>query len=183
MSKIIFFIAILIMLQGLRGFSQLPIPGVDFGSNLGSQAITVEYGTAAFLVEPKLRKKIPGFTKEYAKRLMYFLGSIDLANRIMGRINDVGIRYNEIAPDYGEMMSFRYSKTKKNHKRMELVITMLDDVYAELDKQKRVNVLHGDKLNLYLNTMESLSKIYRLLDIIEEDINQARLINRFMKFF
>ncbi|GAA4277187.1 hypothetical protein GCM10022259_19110 [Aquimarina mytili] len=54
---------------------------------------------------------------------------------------------------------------------------MLDNLERELNKQNSIGVIHGEKLNLYQNAMKSLSKIHRLMDIIEDNVAQSKLLD------
>ncbi len=168
MKKIIFLI---FLLQKITAFSQ-----VDVGSNGGSTAITIQYGSRLALDKFFLQNIVSRLSLRYAKRLPYIETSRLIVVKIQQEIIDTRNRYTALKNDNNRLTFFSYSKKKTNTKTLDIINGMLSNLESELSKQKSFNVLYGEKLNLYQNTMESLFQIHRLMDAVEDAVGQSRLL-------
>ncbi len=181
MKKIILLV---VMLNTTTMFSQEYPFLTDFllvGSILGSAVATVEYYELKE-ADRKLIKDINSFNAKYSKRAIYLVGaSIILAGEINREIDDAQRRYHLLKGKNSSLPFFIYSKKRHNTQTLELINEMLDNLQNELKKQNPRGVaLYGEKINLHQNTMESLSNIHRLMDSVEDKIEQSKVLHAFI---
>ncbi|MBL0683431.1 hypothetical protein [Aquimarina mytili] len=162
----------ILLLKSVAVFSQW----IDPGSLSGSSAATFQYmilGNA----DRNLTRQVNRFTIQYSKRIPYLMLSSSLTKKINTQIDTAIRRYNFLVSRNNSLVFFRYSRKRNNAKALTIIKKMLDNLERELNKQNSIGVIHGEKLNLYQNAMKSLSKIHRLMDIIEDNVAQSKLLD------
>ena len=129
--------------------------------------------------DKKNRDKMKAFGVDYIKRQVYFMGfSLAVGERITNEIEASVTRYNSLKNRNSSLSLLNYSKKKENTKMLALIETMLNNIQREARNQKGVFVIYGEKMNLLQNMMESLEEINRVLDVVEDNIEQTKLYNR-----
>lgn len=175
MRKIVFMIC---MLHGITMFSQAHFPAVtDYGSLIGSGGNTALY-IAIRNNDRKLVKEIDNFNKKYRQRTVYLIGSSAfITAKLNNELVKTKERYEYLVKRNKSMVFFSYSKKKNNTKTLKTIDQMLDNMEKELRSKISINVLYGEKLNLYQNAMESFSNIHRLMDVVEDRVEQSMLLD------
>lgn len=162
----------------MLGLSQNQFPFItDLGSLNGSGVSLALYGQ----LEERHRDlgmEVQGFGRDYLKRMAYLNGSSSLlAFEINKGLESAITRYGELSQRNSTLSFINFSKRKKNKKLLALVHKLLMNLAVELRKQRSANVLNGEKLNLFLNTMESLEEIHRMMDVVEDQVRQSVLLD------
>lgn len=161
----------------MAAFSQGSFPVIsDVPSNIGSATATGLYFSMPF-VDNRLRSAVNRFNAEYGKRTIYLTTSALIMGKINEEMGEAYLRYNTLQSRNNSLTFFVYSTKKNNKKMLETIGKMLTNLQLELLKQRPI-VLLGEKVNLYINTTESLFEIHRLMDMVEDNINNTTLFRR-----
>ena len=173
------YILYLLLCQGIQALSQGGAPFVvsDAGSLAGSTAITGLYSGMG-PVEQSRRTAANGFIFKYTKRLPYLEGALPVVVEINNEILEIKTRYNDLERRNNSLTLFSYSTKKNNTRSLKTIRTMLDNITQELLRQDAFNILVGEKVNLYVNTMKSLWEIHEFLDEVESRIDNTSLFRR-----
>jgi hypothetical protein len=149
----------------------------DIGSLTGSGAAILEYNSIKDS-ENKLTTQIRGFNSDYSKRLIYLNGiAYILTQKIKDDVDTTTKRYNALVSKNNSMSILNYSKNKENSKVLDIVKKMLINIKRDLNNHHTTNVLNGEKLNLYQNTMASLFEVQELMDTVEDQVSQSLLLD------
>lgn len=170
--KTLCFTLCIVLFQGSTVFAQGLFPKIpDNGSNTGSSSIMAVL-IAAPKVQKSLRKAVDAYDDDYLSRGKYLVASSIINGKINGRIDDAIERYNALKKSNESLNFFVYSKKRTNKALLETAQEMLDNMEDELDQQSTIALL-GEKLNLHVDTTESLDEIHRALDEIEDNIDKT----------
>lgn len=170
----------LFVFQGVMAFSQ-PFPFLtDYPSLGGSVANLGSYSIMA-PEQKKLTTAVNRFSTDFAKRTVYLTTSFMLASEISMEVNKVITRYNTLKNRNDKLSLFSYSTKKENKKMLETIQKILRNLKSQVDKQSYVNVLLGEKINLYTNTMKALSEIQLLMDVVEDGIDNTTFYRRYIE--
>lgn len=162
----------------LMGVSVMQAQLTDHPSRIGSFGAFILYKQLEN-EDKKNRDKIEAFRFDYIKRQAYFLGlSKAITNRISNEINASFVRYNQLETRNSSLSILSYSRKKENTKMLSFIEKMLTTMQREANTQQSVLVIYGERMNLLQNMMESLIEIHRVLDVVEDNIEQTTLYNR-----
>ncbi|OEK07359.1 hypothetical protein A8C32_18150 [Flavivirga aquatica] len=172
----LFYIAFFLFCSVKSIAQQFPVL-VDPGSMTGSVLSWSLYSMLS-TEDKNNRKKIIAFKKDLAKRHLYLVEGAIVVNKINREISNCKERYRQLEHRNKSLSFLSYSKKKINNKMLNLVNVMLENINKGLKNQRALEVLYGEKLNLLQNTMKSLTEIYRVLDVVEDNIEKTKLYNR-----
>lgn len=156
-------------------------------------ALTAEAGYSAvnYALLESLAAEIPdpatNYRTTYNHRVKYLFGFV-MTSKINRTLDDVEARIDDLEVANNNLISvLNYSKKRKN-------IELIDDVreeftilkaqmtkdYGELDTDLVINFkmdipvsIYGEQLNLYYNMRKTITRINRILDIIEDNIGSS----------
>ncbi len=175
-----YYILLLLLLLPVLNHAQMRPVLVDPGSNLGSAFSTLQYGTIE-IRERELKTEIRKFMMDYNQRLVYLASSILLVDSINDQVNNVMGRYYDLQDQNNRLSTlFSYSKKKDNRKHLGIIYKMLTHIQNELNTQSNINVVYGEKLNLYQDVNHALINIERMLDVVEDNIETSKLTYRLL---
>lgn len=160
--------------------SPLPFPFLTDYPSLGGSALNSVFYSSAASEEKKLTTAVNRFSTDFAKRTVYLTTSFMLASEIEKEMNKTIRRYNTLKNRNNSLAFFSYSTKKNNKKALETIDKMLTNLRSQLNKQSYVNVLLGEKINLYTNTMRALSEMQLLMDVVEDGIDNTTLYRRYI---
>ncbi|WP_405208496.1 hypothetical protein [Aquimarina sp. LLG6339-5] len=146
----------------------------DKPSLLGSGISSGLYSSSATAERNNLRR-MAAFEIDYAKRLVYLATSSVISNKIRNEITLSFNRYSDLKQRNESLSLLNYSKKKENQKILGVIEDMLVNAQKALISQSSINVIYGEKLNLFQNTMSSLTEIHRTMDVVEDNIEQSKL--------
>jgi hypothetical protein len=150
----------------------------DPGSMTGSGAALALYKQLDE-EDKKNKDKMEDFRKDYVKRQIYFMGTaFPVKNAIAGELDESFSRYDALKIRNNKLSFLSYSKKKDNTKMLNLVDKMLRNLQNEVRNQKTVFVIYGEKINLLQNVMTALIDVHRILDVVEDNLEQTKLYNR-----
>ena len=153
---------------------------VDLPSNTGSGLITLEYNDI-IAVEKDIQKELDRFLTEYGQRAIYIVSSQSLVDNVKTEVQEALNRYTSLNKRNESLSSiFSYSTKKDNQKKMNAILNMLQNVNNEMRGQSGLDIVYGEKLNLYQNVTYSLLDIHRLMDTVEDAIEKTSLANRIL---
>ncbi|GAA0716343.1 hypothetical protein GCM10009430_11960 [Aquimarina litoralis] len=150
----------------------------DPGSLTGSGVSTGLY-SGSTTAERNTLRRVSGFNVDYGKRLTYLVTSAVISNKIRDEISVSFNRYYDLKRRNESLSFFNYSKRKENQKMLKFIEKMLNNTQKALLAQSSINVIYGEKLNLFQNTMKSLTEIHRSMDIVEDNIDRSKLLHNF----
>ncbi|MCK8521183.1 hypothetical protein M0D21_06375 [Aquimarina sp. D1M17] len=132
--------------------------------------------------EKNLTSEINRYRNKYYERLAYLTGpaaagALYVNDKLDEEISNARKRYNTLTNRNSTMAFFNYTKKKRNTKNLATAKQMIDNLQGELNNNSSLIILYGDRLNLYQNAMESIFNIHRLLDMIEDSVEQSALID------
>lgn len=152
----------------------------DYGSLSGSSMAISKYGTTT-LDYGNVTDALRRFNGSYRQRNTY---KGLLAKRIMEEINgelDKAMKRNDsLMSRNNDLSFFSRSKKKKNKKMLDLLQVMLDNMRGQLKKQQWMNVVNGEKLNLYQDVMEVLYQAHLLMDKVDEELRRSFIMDYVM---
>ncbi len=170
-------ILIICLLQGVACFSQHFPFVTDPGSLAGSGGAAILYSSIR-RNDRRLVTEINNFNKKYAQRTAYLVGSgAVISAKLNNELNETRQRYNHLVSRNNSLVFFSYSKKRNNKKILATINQMITNIDKELKTQVSINVLYGEKLNLYQNTMDSFSDIHQLMDLVEDRVEQSALLD------
>ncbi|UOB18428.1 hypothetical protein [Abyssalbus ytuae] len=170
-------IIIIFFLKGIMISAQMFPLLTDPGSITGTKLMSDTYKDLKY-ESYYLAGDVNKFNNNYRKRALYLTTmSSFLTNKINREIKLSMERYNFLVSRNKSLSLLNYSKKKKNLKMLKLIEKMLNNLENELSKQKSINVLNGEKLNLYHNVMESLWKIDQVMDTVEDNVKQSIILD------
>ncbi len=159
--------------------STVPFVFTDPGSFTGSGTHAATYEFALKNSEKDTKKEIKEYNEQYNRRMKYYL--LTLGNGIVTKIdNKIKKVLNrlDILEEKNKKLSFlNYSRKKKSRNELRSLKTMLNNIRNNY-QNKHIGSIYGEKLNLYENLMKSLTKINRMLDEVERDIDKSFYFNR-----
>lgn len=176
MKTYIFYLYLFLFQGMLAAFAQV-FPFIsDPGSNEGSLEAIPLY-TSTTVAENRVTVGVNQLSRVYLKREKYMAGAALVMAKITEDTGEAYNRYLDLKRRNNALTLFSYSTKKENTRALETIEKMLNNLLVELAQQSP-HVLLGEKVNLYVNTMESLLKIHRLMDEVEDRINNTSLFRR-----
>ncbi|MBQ4820589.1 hypothetical protein [Aquimarina sp. MMG016] len=178
MKHIILLITVFI---GCNSIAQVYPNLTDLGSLSGSIANTALYAT--------LRNQPDGIIREYKENIGEItkefifadpFSSYIINREIQNEARRITSRYLTLRLANGRLPFFRYSRKRTNEKDLKTVSKMIFNVQSEIASRGNLftrRVIKGEHINLYLNSMETMEKIDRILDIIEDNIGLTNSMN------
>lgn len=153
---------------------------IDPGSNAGSIGSTIQYKLIRD-EEKEIRNELNKLITEYSQRSIYIVTTQTLIDDVNSEVTSSLNRYTTLNQRNESLSTvFSYSTKKDNRKKLKIVLTMISNIRDELKKQDGFTVVYGEKLNLYQNSLQSLSDIHRIMDVVEEEIDKKNLIRQLL---
>ncbi len=155
-------------------------PVTDLPLTILSGMATGAYG-AQVIVEHQLADAVNSYEKIYNKRAQYYVGATLIIEKINDALDDSSKKLLTLKMDNKDLHETAYySKRKENNKLLAEVEENLDILIKELNRQEK-QVIYGEKLNLLQNTMRTLTRINRKLDVVEKNIQESEHAEEIIK--
>lgn len=175
--KKILLITLVMCVNTARGqFSIVNFPNTDLGLSAQSGKASYRY-LSLIPTQHCLTRMVNAYGSAYSKRMIYYSGVL-IMNQINGELDQSKNRLQRLVLGNDKLDEIKYySKRKENEKLLAAVEEKLYILEQELDKQDKL-VIYGEKLNLLQNTMLTLTRVNRKLDLIEKNIKESEYIKK-----
>jgi len=170
---------ILVLLIFTLSISKLMAQLTDPASVGLSGTAAIVYGTA-IPIETTHAPVLKNYVKEYNKRGKYYGGALYISE-INDELEEAKQRLKDLEAENNTLYKvLYYSKRMKNDRLLESAQLRFEILEEELKTQETTTLL-SEKMNLYENTMRTLTRINRSLDTIQSNINDSKYREKMIK--